>query len=185
METLSDRLKWILQVRQKSARGLSLDAGLSQSHVGQIIRGTIKGEVSVTVLAAIAKASDVELRWLMTGEGNPPGDDAPAPAAAQPPAPAKPADSAPESRPVKDPRYENLETVIRFRLRENPGRWSTKALDAVRSIRLEADEDPSNAEWERRLDAFESTLRRLAAGESFGTLVDEEETAQPWGKRRR
>ena len=62
---------WIVDNRGFSRRGLSLAAGLSQSHVGQIIRGDKKGRVSHSVLAAIAKAAQVNLTWLATGEGSP------------------------------------------------------------------------------------------------------------------
>lgn len=70
---LADRVQWILEHRGVSARGLSLAAGLSQSHVGQIVRGQIKGQVSPDVLSSIARAGQVDLVWLLTGEGEPEG----------------------------------------------------------------------------------------------------------------
>ena len=54
-----------------SQRALSLAAGLSQSHVGQIIRGQIKGAVAPDVIEALAEAGKVDLTWLLTGRGEP------------------------------------------------------------------------------------------------------------------
>lgn len=69
--TLADRIEWILASRGTSARALSLAAGLSQSHVGQLKRGQLSSQVAAGTLAAIARAAHVDPHWLQTGEGSP------------------------------------------------------------------------------------------------------------------
>lgn len=75
-DTLAERIKWILdncrtvEGKPWTAKDLSLAAGLTQSHVGQIKRGTVAGGNSDTI-KAIARAAAVSAGWLLTGEGQP------------------------------------------------------------------------------------------------------------------
>src|SRR5690606_8018057 len=71
MSTLSERMAWVLELNGDSARSLSLRAGLSQSHVGQIKRGDVGKRTSPEVLMKIAEAANVDYTWLSTGEGLP------------------------------------------------------------------------------------------------------------------
>jgi transcriptional regulator with XRE-family HTH domain len=91
MDTLADRLRWILangvnaRGKRWTQRSLSLAAGLSQSHVGLLIRGDLGSQVSMETIAKLAQAAGVDLTWLATGAGTPtraPGDPVPARAAA-------------------------------------------------------------------------------------------------------
>lgn len=68
---LGERLQWILDSRELSARQFALDAGASPTYVAQIIRGDIGDRISYEKFAALAKAADVDLHWLQTGEGSP------------------------------------------------------------------------------------------------------------------
>jgi transcriptional regulator with XRE-family HTH domain len=83
MLTLAERIRWVLTHRNVSARKLSLKAGLSQSHVGQLARGQLGNQVSGPTLVAIAQAAGVDPMWLQTGEGSPepaPEEERPDPA---------------------------------------------------------------------------------------------------------
>ncbi len=77
VSSLAERLQWILDNRLDakgkawSRRSLSLAAGLSQSHVGQLIRGTLGDRPAAETVAAIAAAAQVDVVWLMTGTGGP------------------------------------------------------------------------------------------------------------------
>lgn len=70
VKSLPDRLQWVLRERRISRRRWSLAAGLSQSHVGQLIRGDLEAP-SAESLHALARAAGVSFRWLATGEGSP------------------------------------------------------------------------------------------------------------------
>ncbi len=74
--TLGDRIDWILEhCRAPSgdkwnAKSLSLASGLSETHVGQFKRGTVKRGQGET-LAKIAVTAGVSAEWLITGKGEP------------------------------------------------------------------------------------------------------------------
>lgn len=77
METVRDRIAWIIANRRTpetgeawDAQNLSIAAGLAPAHIGMVLRKTI-GEPRRPTLAKIAKATGVSLSWLMTGEGAP------------------------------------------------------------------------------------------------------------------
>lgn len=68
MDPIARRLRWILEQRGQSERELSEKAGLSPVHVGMILaRGGDR--TAGTTLAKIAKAAEISLIWLITGEG--------------------------------------------------------------------------------------------------------------------
>ena len=85
VESVADRLRWVLANRGLSGRGLSIKAQLSPNAVQKIIeRG---GSANGDSIAKLAHASGVSLGWLITGNGSP--DDAP--------------DTASPSNPVAEP----------------------------------------------------------------------------------
>lgn len=79
--TLAERLALVLERTGWSQRELSRRAGLTEVHVGQVLRrAKAKGAdaaVESSTLEAIAKAADVSYEWLATGTGAP-EDRAPA-----------------------------------------------------------------------------------------------------------
>lgn len=76
---VKSRVRWIIENHPRpdgdkwSAKQLSLVAGLSQSHVGQIARGDVDN-VDTETLEAIAKAAGVSPAWLVLGTGDPTPD---------------------------------------------------------------------------------------------------------------
>lgn len=68
LNTIGKRLEWVLKERGFSRRGLSLKAGLTDTHVGTIIRSDLQ-HVQVETTRRLAIAAGVSLRWLATGEG--------------------------------------------------------------------------------------------------------------------
>jgi transcriptional regulator with XRE-family HTH domain len=56
-----------------SARGLAKKAGLSHTYIGLLQKGERGDQSGLTEASArkIATAAEVDLHWLMTGEGNP------------------------------------------------------------------------------------------------------------------
>ena len=77
MRTLAERLTWVVDHTGPDGwpwtrRGLSAAAGLSQSHIGQILRGTVTGQaVSRETISGIARATGVNPTWLWCGDGDP------------------------------------------------------------------------------------------------------------------
>lgn len=90
MAKLTPRFEWIFKHRGVSASGLSHKAGLSRSHVRGLLEAEKRGEAPSPTLAtldAIARAADVSLTWLSSGQGEPGSYDGPAvPANDRPPA---------------------------------------------------------------------------------------------------
>ncbi len=91
METLADRVRWILEHRINPATGepwreaqaLGEAAGLkSPAHVGMMLRGTISSPRPQT-LEPIARTAGVSFEWLQRGVGRP-DDVAPVPPAGDP-----------------------------------------------------------------------------------------------------
>jgi transcriptional regulator with XRE-family HTH domain len=159
VDNLAARVQWARgQVEPKlSMSALSERAGLGRSHVGQIERGAIKGRVDAKTIDAIAKATNVNPLWLWNGT--------------EPRVPYRPMripdlEAMPEAmpgRPVSgdirietDPRYQNREAVIAYWRHAQPGRWSSKTIQAVRGMQLEPGEEPTTRDWERELDAIEA-----------------------------
>ncbi len=79
---LAKRIQWILDNRRDpstgelwEAKALGEAAGLkSTAHVGLMKRGTVKAPTGET-MAAIARAANVSLWWLIMGEGGPDDED--------------------------------------------------------------------------------------------------------------
>lgn len=77
---LGKRLEWILKNRGfPDAKALSVKAGLAPGHVGQMIRGEVKGNPHPKTLEKLAEVSGVDHGWLATGKGEPVRDSAPVP----------------------------------------------------------------------------------------------------------
>lgn len=74
VSTLAERMRWILDQRGWKQREISKLAGLSHSYVSAFFdraEKDPKASMRGTELAAIAKAANVSLQWLTTGEGEP------------------------------------------------------------------------------------------------------------------
>lgn len=78
VSTMAERVTWVLQNttnpktgKKWSQRSLSLAAGLSQSHVGQILRGRLGENQRGNTAKKIAAAAGINHVWLMTGDGEP------------------------------------------------------------------------------------------------------------------
>lgn len=71
VDTMADRLQWILGETGMSKRGLSLAAGMSPSYVAMIIRGDIGEGIAYENAEKLAKAGNVRVGWLLSGEGDP------------------------------------------------------------------------------------------------------------------
>jgi transcriptional regulator with XRE-family HTH domain len=69
VSTLQDRLRWVLETRNLAAGALSVNAGLARSHIGGILRGNEESNLRESTARKIAKAADVSVAWLMTGQG--------------------------------------------------------------------------------------------------------------------
>lgn len=78
VDTLSERIRWILKHRDFDERSLGVAAGLSESFVSVYFQRAKKdpdADMKARGLAAIASAAHVPLRWLVTGESDPEGAD--------------------------------------------------------------------------------------------------------------
>lgn len=71
MDSVAERLRWILEQRGLSARALSKKAGLADGHVGLILRGTVGDGVAAATLNKLAAAAGVNSQWLSQGIGEP------------------------------------------------------------------------------------------------------------------
>jgi transcriptional regulator with XRE-family HTH domain len=71
MSSLAERLQWVLDHRGLTAHALSKKAGLAGGHVGLIITGKAGKRTAGKTLEQIAKAANVSLQWLATGQGTP------------------------------------------------------------------------------------------------------------------
>jgi transcriptional regulator with XRE-family HTH domain len=69
VSSLQERLRWVLERRNLAAGALSLKAGLARSHLGGILRSTEESNLREATARKIAKAADVSVAWLMTGQG--------------------------------------------------------------------------------------------------------------------
>lgn len=75
METLSERLKHLLKIRDFNAKSLSLKAGLNETAIGDIVRGRSKNP-RIDTLRKISEALDVNHQWLLDGFGQIDGGNA-------------------------------------------------------------------------------------------------------------
>lgn len=86
VDTVADRLRWVIAQAGGSARALSIKAGKSPNAVQKILeRG---GSANGDTIAALARAAGVSEAWLLTGKGS--VEDGVVPPGSQPPAPLDP-----------------------------------------------------------------------------------------------
>lgn len=74
VQTIAERIQWILDHRDMSQRGLSDKAGFSsKSQLGNTLRRLAARPESIEVetVRAIAEGAGVSLEWLLTGRGMP------------------------------------------------------------------------------------------------------------------
>lgn len=69
VSTLQERIQWVLETRNLAAGALSLKAGLARSHIGGILRGREISNLRESTARKIAKAANVSVAWLATGQG--------------------------------------------------------------------------------------------------------------------
>mgnify|MGYP000913858993 CR=1 FL=1 len=69
--TLSDRLRALVEMSGLAPATFSLAAKLSKSHVGQVLRGTIK-TLREDAVVKICDLTGASRAWLSWGEGMPP-----------------------------------------------------------------------------------------------------------------
>ncbi len=75
---LRERIEQTLRRLGVSQRELSRRSGLTEVHVGQIVRRLEKdpeASIELPTLQAIARGAGVSLAWLLTGQGSPDADD--------------------------------------------------------------------------------------------------------------
>lgn len=72
LATLVDRLAYLIDAADLDRSGLSRLAGLSPTHVGQILRGAVRDPASSTI-EAICRTLDISSDWLLSGKGERPG----------------------------------------------------------------------------------------------------------------
>lgn len=72
MLTLAERIAWILSTRSISARQLALRSKVSPNYISLLLKGE-RGSTGLTHKTAvkIATGGEVDLHWLLTGEGQP------------------------------------------------------------------------------------------------------------------
>ena len=66
--SLAARVRYLHETSGLDQKAMSLLAGLSQSHVHQLIHGRLRAPRCET-LAKLARTFDVSLEWLVSGEG--------------------------------------------------------------------------------------------------------------------
>lgn len=72
--TFEERFNWIFRHRGTTANALSEGAGLSRAYIRMLIATERKGAMKrpgAAALQALAKAADVSVRWLSSGQGDP------------------------------------------------------------------------------------------------------------------
>jgi transcriptional regulator with XRE-family HTH domain len=141
-QALAARIDEILAETNLSMRRWSNKAGLSDSHLGQIRRGELKGD-SRSVITALARAVDINPLWLAEGVGPKRGRE--------------------EARVERTGRYANLERVLDYWAMKSPGKWLPAAIDAVRATANHEPNDLDADAWEERLDATHAILAGKSA----------------------
>lgn len=76
------RFAWVLENRGLSRSKWSRAAGMAQANVGQMMRGERK-KIPTETFGRLARAANVDPKWLETGEGTPQGSVDPYPSRAE------------------------------------------------------------------------------------------------------
>ncbi|MBK6531595.1 MAG: helix-turn-helix transcriptional regulator [Deltaproteobacteria bacterium] len=77
MDTIAERLRWILRHRALTQRELCRRAGMAETQLGVILR-RLEGNplgVELSTLSRLADGGKVDFHWLVTGIGSPSGHD--------------------------------------------------------------------------------------------------------------
>lgn len=78
VDTIADRLRWILRHRSLTQRELCRRAGMAETQLGVILRRLEDNPLGVelSTLSRLAEGGKVDFHWLVTGIGRPSGHDA-------------------------------------------------------------------------------------------------------------
>lgn len=161
-------LQWILEHRTDengkaySRRALSLKAGLSAAHVGNILSGAQGADLERGTAEKIARAGNIRLAWLLTGKGpREPFEESDTPLVVVPP----PAEAPPPSSAPRRFTEGELDELIREAF--IAGRHYPTHADAIREILGNGDtllsEDASPTDYIRTL--FDFGARLVSRGE--------------------
>lgn len=71
MKTLAERMAWVVKKSGRTPSRLGLDAGLSPSQIGPIVRGKVGEGLALLTIRKIADEAGVSAGWLAFGEGVP------------------------------------------------------------------------------------------------------------------
>lgn len=159
-------LIWILENRTKpdgkrmSQRALSLAAGLTAAHVGQILGGFQSADIDRRTAIAIARAANVRLEWLLTGSG-----------------PREPFDASDGRTLVEyDDQYPNRARAV---VAARALGYTEEAIAQVQGQHFAGQPDMEPEEW---LDEIKTADRRLRRGVApMGTVVASDLDEEPPG----
>lgn len=158
------RIEWILEHRGMSRRSLSLRAGLSQAHVGMILRGEVGEEVTLRVVHAIADAGRVDRNWLSTGDGDPDLSSE---------------DGGEQRWTALAPRYPNLADA----LADLSDELLAETVTWAHSTAMHYPEDLERGTWVKiLLDMDRKLRRREKTGDPIGRPLPDEDDTPPEGR---
>lgn len=153
LETLSERVAYLIDLRNMSRQGLEEEARLSRGYVSRVIKGE-RLKLSPELLRRMADALQVSYEWLATGRGDL-NDLSSVPFSALAGSPGSPGSPA---QPARRPKTFNLEAAIAYH-RE---KWSAPALAAARAMAAGPDaEELEPPEWAEVLDQVEVALSKV------------------------
>lgn len=132
VETLAERMTWLVESLNTTPTALSEKAGLSKAHIRNIAKG-IRKNITTETLSAIAVATGCSARWLANGDG-------------------EAFTSATGADSAETVRYPTLWRV----LATFPERWGGDVVQAAKSVKLDFDGDPDFETWVRLLDRFKA-----------------------------
>jgi len=136
METLSDRVAYLLEQRQMTKLRLEEEAKLARGYVTRIIKGE-RLKLSPELLRRMADVLQVGYEWLATGRGDM-------------------YDVSPPPPPPKPPKTASLDAAIAY----HKAKWSPAVVAAARVLANESEElDPP--EWADVLDQLEAAISKV------------------------
>lgn len=147
-DSLAERLRYLLKLRDTNASALSEKAGLSRGAIRHMIaRQSKSGDASARIetLRAIAKAAAVRPEWLIDGEGDP-EDDSPKPAA----------ETAPPAS-TQDDRISMIEAALVL----YADRYHPETVRAARAMRMYRSPDLTREKLLRLLDILDKAIREV------------------------
>lgn len=175
-------LRWILKNRRLSGRALSMAAGLSPNHVGQILGGWQKPSIATETATRLAAAGRVSLSWFLTQQGAPDGQDIPA----------LPSDAPPVRFLDRDRRYTEQQMAERVLIADGWPEHDVLRASGAAGFALQSEDQPSAGEWHEKILAVLTAGHHAAkAGLEVPKVgraptAEEEEALRPrLGKKRR